>query len=51
MFVYVLVDIIMVVDIFRVGVQHVATLLAEMHVLQNYNSKEARLGIRIVCPV
>ena len=39
-YVDVLVDI--MVDIFRAGVHHVATLLAGMHLLQNYSSKEAR---------
>ena len=34
------------VGIFHVCVQHVATLLAGMHLLQNYSSKEAGPGIR-----
>ena len=46
----VLVDI--MVDIFHVGAQHVATLLPGMHLLQNFSSKEARPAQeqRIVCP-
>ena len=49
-YVDVLVDI--MVDIFHVGAQHVATLLPGMHLLQNFSSKEARPAQeqRIVCP-